>query len=348
MAMNGVKMEGDAIIKPEPDTESPGTFLDDDDYEDTGELNIPKDLNSIWLTRVPKWLWEALSKVDDDEEVKIGTIKVWNAPGDQGEQEHKMKLSLERSWQKPDEDPLPRDYDLKITNQSSINTYVFSEKDMEGYKPRGFRGAKNQAGGKSAGGPDSKRKDSYRVEKSKDNRKKSIPKHTALAGHVIHELSCLPVENEEFNRLMMMRTKKLLEPKNAEPFEALNANLANQMKKGRKFSDMVKTGEPKSQKAQLDKAARLPSHELMDKLFACFSEYKYWSLKSLKRKLNQPEAYLREHLSKIATLIKSGDFAMRWTLNEESRLQTYQTGANVKDEEAPDRSDEDEPMEDAL
>lgn len=56
--------------------------LEDDIYEDAGDLDFTQANQAVYLTRVPKWLWEAWSKLDDDAEVKIGTIRVEGLAGD--------------------------------------------------------------------------------------------------------------------------------------------------------------------------------------------------------------------------------------------------------------------------
>lgn len=61
----------------------------------------------------------------------------------------------------------------------------------------------------------------------------------------------------------------------------------------------------------------MPQNELLDLIFACFREYNYWGMKALRARLQQPEAYLRETLEKVADLPKSGKFAMNWTLKPE-------------------------------
>lgn len=91
-ASNGaLKMEGDYDIKMDPDIASP-SLADIDEYEDTGELVIPKRIRSAfghadarpeapggWLLRIPKELWQGLANLpgDMDEEIQIGNIKAW-------------------------------------------------------------------------------------------------------------------------------------------------------------------------------------------------------------------------------------------------------------------------------
>lgn len=92
-------MEVDPQIKPDPDTKSPSgpSFADIDDmYEDTGELNIPPDFEgrNVWLTRVPKWLWDVLSKVEDDEELEIGRIIEWKEGNETKVRRHRQYFGL--------------------------------------------------------------------------------------------------------------------------------------------------------------------------------------------------------------------------------------------------------------
>ena len=75
---------------------------------------------------------------------------------------------------------------------------------------------------------------------------------------------------------------------------------------------------------QLTKTARMPQNELLDRIFDCFRKYNYWSMKALRAELQQPEAYLRETLEKIAVLAKSGRFATQWSLKPENQISNYE------------------------
>ena len=74
-----VKLESapDENIKPEPlDTPSPFADEDEDMYEDAGDLDFSQAQQQIWLSHIPRTLWEKLSKLQDDDEIEIGRIRV--------------------------------------------------------------------------------------------------------------------------------------------------------------------------------------------------------------------------------------------------------------------------------
>ena len=74
-------MEGRESINNESEPVPPITYMDDDDYEDTGELRIPGNLRGIYLTSIPRLLWDSWTALDEDEEIKVGNVRVWGANG---------------------------------------------------------------------------------------------------------------------------------------------------------------------------------------------------------------------------------------------------------------------------
>jgi transcription initiation factor TFIIF subunit beta len=108
-----------------------------------------------------------------------------------------------------------------------------------------------------------------------------------------------------------------------------------------------------------NKTTRMAENELFDQINRCFSEYNYWSMKGLRARLRQPEAYLRETLDKVAILVRTGPFSNLYTLKPEFRelLAKQQSGGSTLPEEntvAPvgeepvDDEEEDVKMEDVL
>lgn len=74
---------GEPQIKEDPDSmgASPAALSDDDIYEDAGDLDFSSAQQGVWLTRLPKFLWENWSKFDDDEEIQLGTVRLEGPTG---------------------------------------------------------------------------------------------------------------------------------------------------------------------------------------------------------------------------------------------------------------------------
>lgn len=351
-------MEVDPQIKPDPDTKSPGGpgFADVDDmYEDTGELNIPPDFpeRQVWLTRVPKWLWEVLSKVDDDDEVEIGRMLEWKEGN-----ETKTKLQLRQTVDKFAD--YPKEYKLNITNPSPLNEFVFSEKDLEGYNPNAYKRPGRQ-GGFQGGVKDGRVDKWWSKGGGRGGRgRQPIPKHTTLVARSTVDINCIPVDNAELAKFRQRENKKMEKGSNRLVLEN-NLHEFTRLIGGTTpmgnptFDIQAQRAKPKSQD---NKFARIPQNQLLDMLLKLFQEYKYWPIKALKDRTRQPEAYLRETLSKIATLVRTGQFANTWMLNKDAEESNYLAGldeTDVKEEMAPepefgedDEEEGDEEMVDAL
>jgi transcription initiation factor TFIIF subunit beta len=66
-------------------------------------------------------------------------------------------------------------------------------------------------------------------------------------------------------------------------------------------------GKPlKQSKQPFERMARMAKNDLLDELFAHFRQKRFWSIKELRTKVQQPEVYLREVLNEIAILERSG------------------------------------------
>jgi transcription initiation factor TFIIF subunit beta len=84
----------DLSIKPDPDAPgagagaSPAAFSEEDIYEDAGDLEFNPDpaFQSLYLAKVPKYVWEAWASLDDDAEIQIGTIRNTTITAPDGEQ----------------------------------------------------------------------------------------------------------------------------------------------------------------------------------------------------------------------------------------------------------------------
>lgn len=56
--------------------------MDDDLYEDANDLDFSQAARDVWLSRIPPSLWQQWSKMRDDEEIQLGTVRVEGPPSD--------------------------------------------------------------------------------------------------------------------------------------------------------------------------------------------------------------------------------------------------------------------------
>ena len=336
----------------DPNLDAIPDAMDEDIYEDAGDLNIPSgsaDAHALWITRVPKFLWEAVADLDTeppgdgpDEPIRLGAIKIWSRAGEKDPNKHKARLVLDRAWKTKEN--VPKHYSVGFTRpKPSSNTYVFTEKDMPGYnRVSKLSGAANTG----ASTPN----DPSRVQKNRRKGRRAIPKSTALVGIDNLDASCNPIENEEYRAYM--KSKEILNKKQSTLFSQQIDTRKTNNTDGPRFFKNLHPAE-KRKHATEERAARIPENELIDQLVRLMNggQYKYWPLKVLKQHTRQPETYLKETLQKMAVLIKSGSFANNWTLQE--RYAALDDGT-IKNEAAPDTGspydddDGDEVMEDVL
>jgi transcription initiation factor TFIIF subunit beta len=159
--MNGIKSDPDVKMDSDVNTPPGSGYMDDDFYEDTGELSIPpKDSEKdVWLTRIPKWLYDAVSNWDDladgadTDRIVLGEVMAVRDQTGQGliSKDHPMRLFLNPQWQSKSQ--LPQAYELMPPPPAKVktpaeakkahdeaaaslgHTYIFAEKDLPGYKP---------------------------------------------------------------------------------------------------------------------------------------------------------------------------------------------------------------------
>ncbi|KAI0020592.1 transcription initiation factor IIF, beta subunit-domain-containing protein [Xylariomycetidae sp. FL0641] len=346
-------------IKPDPEAAagSPMAMSDDDIYEDAGDLefaNLDPDTNpaagSVYLTHVPKYLYDAWAHLDDDAEIQIGTVRQWNEKG-------KPRIAVLLDHSHPEHQSIPKEYNLDVKDMSLTNTFLFTEQDLPGYKhktqsansnlPPHLRRQQNRPEEKSQPEAGVGRKGKYQP-----RYRKAIPKKTVLAARFRHELSCQPVWTAETKHIMKMMNDDAMKPKatttivsGRDPIKVIQAGAHVS---DNQFSNLVKTAAPEQKKAKKqkeEKAARMSQSELRDRIFECYDRFNYWSLKAFKQTLHQPEAWLRENLEELAVLHKSGRFANHWELKPEYKRNNAQsvegappspTGADESDFDADD------------
>ncbi|KAJ5367098.1 Transcription initiation factor IIF beta subunit [Penicillium brevicompactum] len=324
-------------IKQDPDNkETALADIDEEDlYEDAGDLDFTSANQSVWLSRLPKQLWEHWAHLNDDDEIEIGTMRVEGPPED-------IKRVSLRLHDRPDNKDVPKDYVLskQVADPSGAgshhthNTFLFTEKDIPGVENRmaSFGETRSVL-------YESQKREAKRREQGKRWEpyvRKTIPKHTALAGAVSEEFNCLPVENAEFQRISEKRALETLKPRKETVFidkipgKIIQARHALPSEKGQ-FVQATKTsgrGRPQENKS---------THT--------------GHLRRSRPAWRSLEAYLKQTLELVAHLVKSGDFAMTWELKPEATHAQYSNAMdNAKAELPPgaddpyDEASEDDPM----
>ncbi|KAI9825968.1 MAG: hypothetical protein M1826_006859 [Phylliscum demangeonii] len=365
-----IKVEqSDVLVKPEPGSlpTSPVGFSDEDIYEDAGDVDFSHVDRDVYLMRLPDWVWANWANIDDDEQIQLGTVRVedlgLDPKGSKGE--HKQKMTLLLSNSTPYNEGLPQEYSMQVTNNHPSNLFIFSEKDLPGYKshkpikegdgtePGDVKDVKDVKLGSNAAHTGPSRTGASRAGRGPHEAtagskrwqpyvRKAIPKQISLAAAVKREINCLPIENAEYARIMASRAaqaaKLLPETRFLKGLSSTRVNLLapGTLEASAGFGSFIRLGATQRPKGPDLKAARIPQNELLDLIYDCFRRYSYWSMKALKIELRQPEAYLKSTLEMVAELVKSGRFAMTWTLKPENKIDQYATKVEGSDEAAPD------------
>ncbi|KAK7744901.1 hypothetical protein SLS53_003134 [Cytospora paraplurivora] len=347
-----VAIKPDPALKPDPDAMDDASPMAVDAYEDdVGDLDLefysPVDANGnqsaqdqLFMARVPTYVWAAWDKIDDDTPIEIGKLRVWSEPDKKQGTKRKMRLLLQNNV--PTHQGLPREYDLVDTDSAVKNTFIFNESDLEGFKNKNK--LRKQAA--DQGIP------SYlmrpKVEKSAQSDTRG-----GRRGRGRDTFRQMIPNNAETAYLMAVRAQDQVTPKNTTQIIDRFAVTSNVVQAGtvqatKTFENFIKDTRKQTKKAKADaKTARMPENELFDKIFQCFRQYNYWSLKALRAAIPQPEVYLRSTLEKVADLHKSGRFANNWSLKEEHRSIGEQAVAEAAPNiETVDEDSEDEEMED--
>ncbi|GAB1311415.1 hypothetical protein MFIFM68171_01625 [Madurella fahalii] len=330
-------------IKPDPDAGSP--FMDEaldetPDLEFFDKLPEADTYSRMYLARLPSYVWQAWSKLDDDAEIEIGKIR------QSTDKDGNLKLQMLLKSDIPAHQGLPKEYNMDVVNHDVNNTFIFTEQDLPSYAAKNKERANALAQGipahilrkqysKTEQAPD-------RVRKGAPYGRRPIPKKTKLAGKVKHEVVCTPVQNIESNLYLFHRAKESQEPeKTVKIFDRLPAQGITDLKEWEGF---LKTKDkPTKAKKMENKATRWPENKLLDEIAKCFSQHKYWSIKAFRGAIPQPEAYLRETLDKIAVLHRTGTFANHWSLKPEYQSMVASLPKPADDAAAPKA---DEPSED--
>ena len=205
----------------------------------------------------------------------------------------------------PDEPPL-RHYKMRMLDKSVKNALVLTDKPKS-------PDSENRARESSTGAP-------------QENVLTLVLGLTVLRGALEHDFNIEAMYNQNYSARMRARREKaeprgrvmILEKQkdfDQAGINRLNAGIVSRSASSTAFSHALGKQPPKP-KGQFERMARIARNDLIDMLFKLFSKQQYWSLKDLRAKVQQPEAYLKEVLAEIGHLERSGPNNGTWRLQE--------------------------------
>ncbi|TLD23090.1 hypothetical protein PspLS_07382 [Pyricularia sp. CBS 133598] len=227
------------------------TFMDEIAEDESGDLEfydksaMDPNYDNMYLARVPHYVWEAWAELPDDANIQVGKIRQWYEPDAKGEQHIKLRMLLDNGIGA--HQMIPKEYDLRITEMTVKDTFIFSEEDLPEYKEKNRarreaaaagipahllrntaldntnnNNSNSGSGGSSGAGRgntennDKPQKSGYgkgRKGPRKEFYRKAVPKKTKIAGRIKHELNSIPVDNPETDHLLALRALEAAKPK---------------------------------------------------------------------------------------------------------------------------------------
>ncbi|KAK4560684.1 hypothetical protein LTR86_005262 [Recurvomyces mirabilis] len=300
-------------------------------FEDDTDLTFPDPSAQAWLVKVPEDLWKAWAEIykdaPDDTPIEIGKMRLYNMPANEVDPT-KQKIQIRLHHNTPQHQNISKNYDLAVTTRDYSNLCIFSEKNLPGHKPS-TRSNNNRPGLKPSGLPTRDQRYGNNSKFSGSRSRSAIPKQTSFAPRIQHEALATPVLDATYEADFARKWAAHVAPKEKTAYtEGIDrSGHAGLSSKLGQFASFGLSAHPKGTGAGgragrrnggagggKDKAVRMEKGMLLDALQNCFRRYKYWGMKALRAELRQPEAWIKEVLEEIAVLVKSGDFAMNWTL----------------------------------
>jgi len=235
----------------------------------------------VWLVKIPRFLMQRWSAIDA-EGIHLATIRVYH--DDKAASGKKPRIVLILPNADPNSTQPGDEYEMDMVNDAVENQVVIAEREKE-------PGSGNRA------------------------------RTTILTGRVKHECNLRPSLSDRYRQRLKersrasntpVRTIRMIEDETPGGRGHIN-RLTSGVSNTGGFSDLVKP-KPKAAKGQFERMARMPRNQLLDILFSLFREKEHWSIKPLREKTQQPEVYLKEVLTEIAFLHRSGEHNGTWEL----------------------------------
>ncbi|KAI0696943.1 transcription initiation factor IIF, beta subunit [Cytidiella melzeri] len=271
----------DAVMDDEKkpfDAENPGNE-DDTQPDPDEELIMQANNGRVWIVKIPRHLMEQWCAIDE-EGIQLATIRVYQKAFSASGKQPRIILTLPKG---PDGQP-GDEYEMDMVNDTVENQFVIAEREKE-------PGTGSRA------------------------------RTTILTGRVKHECSLRPQLSDKYRQRLKQRVMAANQPrrtiKRIEDEHPGDRGSINRLTSGVTntggFSDLIKP-KAKPTKGQFERMARMPRNQLLDLLFGLFREREHWSVKNLRERTQQPEAFLKEVLGEIAFMHRSGEHNGTWEL----------------------------------
>ncbi|RKO92136.1 transcription initiation factor IIF, beta subunit-domain-containing protein [Blyttiomyces helicus] len=142
-----------------------------------------------------------------------------------------------------------------------------------------------------------------------------------IAGTVKKQATVLPVVDEDYRMIMKARTKatsaanskRVVKMMDVKELRSSDWMAGSGGATGGGFASLSK------KRSSSEKKERMPRDDLLNVLFKCFKEYRYWTLKGLTDRTKQPQAWLKEVLLDASILNKRGPYNGMYELKPEFR-----------------------------
>ncbi|KAF8340089.1 transcription initiation factor IIF, beta subunit [Amanita rubescens] len=318
---------------------------DEDSQPDPDEhLMLDQGNGRVWMVKIPRFLMERWSAIEADD-VHLATIRVYTNDVNPHTKKPRIILFLppgpssSSTTPTATPEPMPSDqpttYELEMVNDSVENQIVVAERPKD---PSLSVSATSAA-------------------LTTNTRART----TILTGRIKHECNLRPMFSASYRKQMRERHKKyntptrqirMIEdagvPGGRGGVNRLSSGVG--VGAGGAFGDLIKT-KPKPAKGAFERMARMPRNQLLDQIFSLFRDPARWGIKALREKTQQPEAYLKEVLSEVAFLHRSGEYNGLWELKDNfkgdaDRIIESRSMSDVKMESVDEAEDEDEDEED--
>ncbi|KAG6906969.1 hypothetical protein DXG01_011166 [Tephrocybe rancida] len=300
-----------------------GNDEDDAQPDPDEDLMLEQGNGRVWLVKIPKFLlarWAAINA----EGVHLASIRIYNNDLNPTTGKPRIVLFLPHNVDPNDpapsttstssgdrpvfaattsfttEGPEPDCYELDMVNDNVDNQLVVAERPKDP--------SLSASASAAAATPNSR------------------ARTTILTGRVKHECNLRPAFTDKYRQ--QMRARHIKSSTRDRQIRMIDdAGVAggrggiNRLSSGvgvgagKAFGDLIKT-KPKHTKGTFERMARMPRNQLLDQIFSLFRDPPRWGIKPLREKTQQPEVYLKEVLSEVAFLHRSGEHNGLWELKD--------------------------------